>query len=123
MEMHLVHTSDDGHVAVIGVLIREGAENPAFAPLWDYLPTEENRASRPGVSIQAESFLPGDRDYYRYEGSFTTPPCTEGVLWLVLTTPIELSAEQITAFRQVIDGNNRPVQALNGRELTVSGGE
>jgi carbonic anhydrase len=120
MEMHLVHAASDGHLAVVGVLIREGAENPAFSPLWRYLPTEENRAVRPEVTIDAETLLPESRGYYQYDGSFTTPPCTEGVRWMVLTTPVELSREQIQAFQAVIHGNNRPVQPLNDRDVSAS---
>ena len=119
MEMHLVHTTADGDVAVVAVLIKEGERNDAFAAIWDFLPTEENKKLEAERTVDAARLLPIDHTYFRYRGSFTTPPCTEGVLWMVLTTPVELSAERIAAFRKIIDGNNRPVQPLNGREIVV----
>ena len=120
MEMHLVHKNAEGHVAVVGLLIKQGRENAAFETIWDYLPTPENRERKVEATVDASALLPQDRAYYRYQGSFTTPPCTEGVLWVVLKTPVELSAAQIEAFRKVIHGNNRPVQALNGREVDAA---
>lgn len=117
MEMHLVHQSADGHIAVVGVLIREGAENPAFAPLWANLPDEANRERKAATRVELAKLLPAERASYRYEGSFTTPPCTEGVKWILLRAPTELSKGQIEAFRAVIHGNNRPVQPLNGRVI------
>jgi carbonic anhydrase len=117
MEMHLVHKSEDGQVAVVGVMIRAGAENLAFAPIWDRLPTPANKERRATATIDAASLLPKDHGHYRYLGSFTTPPCTEGVLWLVLRTPVELSRAQIDQFRAVIEGNNRPVQPRNQRAI------
>ena len=71
------------------------------------------------VAIDAGDLLPSTRTSYRYDGSLTTPPCSEGVKWFVLTTPIELSEAQIAAFAAIIHGNNRPVQPLNGRQLLV----
>jgi carbonic anhydrase len=120
MEMHLVHKSEDGALAVVAVLIEEGAENAAFARVWDYLPTAENRSRTAQATVDTGALLPVDRSYYRYSGSFTTPPCLEGISWMVLLSPVELSAAQIDRFRAVIDGNNRPVQALNDREIAVS---
>jgi carbonic anhydrase len=119
MEMYLVHKSDDGTIAVIGVLIEAGADNSAFDQVWNYLPSETNREHKESVTIDAATLLPTDQNYYRYTGSFTTPPCTEDVLWMILKTPVELSEQQITTFRKIIDGNNRPVQPLNDR--TVAG--
>ncbi len=118
MEMHLVHKSGDGAIAVVGVMITEGAENKAFDSVWNYLPTEKNKELKYDTTIDAGTLLPNMRDYYYYKGSFTTPPCTEGVAWYVLTTPIELSAAQIDKFKAIISGNNRPTQPLNGRIVT-----
>lgn len=120
MELHLVHKDHGGNVAVVSVLIEEGSENPAFAPVWSNLPTDANRKRESAAVVDPGALLPADRGYLRYMGSFTTPPCTEGVLWLVLRSPGELSAAQIAAFRAVLDGNNRPVQPLNGRAISVS---
>jgi len=120
MEMHLVHQADDGRLAVIGVFIEQGAHNKAFDPIWSNLPrTAGGESHLDNVTVDVDQLLPRKSAVYRYDGSLTTPPCSEGVKWMVMATPIQLSAEQIGAFRGVIDGNSRPVQALNGRVVTV----
>jgi carbonic anhydrase len=117
IEMHLVHKADDGQLAVVGVLVAEGRDNPAFAPVWAHLPETVGPAQTvPGV-VDAGSLLPAARTSYRYGGSLTTPPCSEGVQWLILTTPVEMSAAQIRAFTRIHSGNNRPVQPLHGRTV------
>jgi carbonic anhydrase len=123
-EMHMVHKAADGRLAVIGVLIEEGAANPAFAAIGANLPKakgEENHL--PHVTVDADDLLPASRMSYRYSGSLTTPPCSEDVTWIVMATPITASAEQIAALRRVLTANNRPVQPLNGRPLLVEGVE
>ncbi len=115
MEMHLVHKDEAGQVLVVGVLIQAGAHNAAFDSLWAHLPSEGQ--SHRGGTVDPGRLLPAPRAYWHYEGSFTTPPCTEGVRWYVLRTPISLGAEQIEAFRARISGNNRPVQPLEGRTI------
>jgi carbonic anhydrase len=118
MEMHLVHKSADGRLAVVGVLIREGRHNAAFDPVWSGLPaTKGAEVVHDSVTVDVDDLLPAVRTTYRYDGSLTTPPCSEGVQWFVLTTPIELSPEQIAAFRQALARNSRPVQPLNGRVI------
>ena len=120
MEMHLVHKSEDGTLAVIGVLIEDGSENAAFNEIWAHLPTAAGETKRvEHVTFNVEELLPSARDTYRYEGSLTTPPCSEGVNWFVMTAPIEMSEAQIAAFAAIIHRNNRPVQPLNGRELLI----
>lgn len=120
MEMHLVHQSEDGALAVVGVLIERGKDHIAFNPLWAYLPSTLGAAQQiEQIAIDAGDLLPSARASYRYDGSLTTPPCSEGVKWFVLTTPIELSEAQIATFAAIIHGNNRPVQPLNGRQLLV----
>lgn len=119
MEMHLVHASESGRIAVVGVMIDEGnKENAAFAPVWRHLPTEENKVREYRELVDTDAMLPKKRTYFRYDGSFTTPPCTEDVIWLVMTKSVRLSGKQIAAFQEVIRGNNRPVQPLNGRVVT-----
>jgi len=118
MEMHLVHTNADGQLAVIGVLIVEGARNAAFDPIWANLPLTkgvENHLEH--VKVDVDALLPEAHTTYRYDGSLTTPPCSEGVKWFVMTTPIALSKAQIGAFTALFHGNNRPVQPLNGRPV------
>ena len=118
MEMHLVHKSADGTLAVVGVLIAEGAHNSAFDPVWAHLPQQVGVETHyPAMNVDVDALLPAIRTSYRYDGSLTTPPCSEGVSWIVMTTPIELSREQVAAFTHLITGNSRPVQELNGRPI------
>jgi carbonic anhydrase len=117
-EMHLVHADADGNLLVIGVLINEGASNSAFDQLVANLPPQSDPEMEIAGPLNAEDLLPADRHYYTYDGSLTTPPASEGVTWVVLTTPIELSASQIADFEAAIGGaNNRPTQKLHGREV------
>lgn len=116
-EVHIVHKSADGSLAVVGLLLQEGAENVTFAPFINNLPAEKSDAKDVGEQINAADFLPAVQTTFRYSGSLTTPPCSEGVSWLVMTTPVELSGTQLGALQNVFKGNNRPVQPLNGRML------
>lgn len=117
MELHLVHRNAAGKLAVVGVLIEAGAANPELARLWENAPTEEG-TSAPNGSINAANLLPASQGtLYHYTGSLTTPPCSEDVDWNVLAVPIQASPAQIAQFRQLYDGNARPVQALNRRTL------
>ncbi|MGH7630752.1 MAG: carbonic anhydrase [Gemmatimonadales bacterium] len=117
LEMHLVHRAADGGLMVVGVLVREGAAHAELARIFDDLPEP------PGAQEEIERFnlarlLPHDRESFRYHGSLTTPPFTEGVSWVVLAQPIEMSAAQIEAFRELFEeGNSREVQPLNGRTI------
>jgi carbonic anhydrase len=121
MEMHLVHQSDDGEYAVVGVMMNRGAENAAYAPVWDNMPAEEGDPQTvSGVSVNAADLLPADQSYYRYSGSFTTPPCTEGVKWFVMSNPVELSDAQISAFEQIYNGNFRPTLPMNARSFLLT---
>ena len=119
MEMHFVHQADDGALAVVGVLINEGAENPGITPLWAHLP--ESPGAETTIEVPAgfaEFIFPeAGNGFYHYDGSLTTPPCSEGVKWYVRKTPTQLSKDQIAAFTSVYDHNNRPLQALGNRAL------
>jgi len=117
MEMHLVHKAPDGTVGVVAVFIEEGKHNRAFDPVWFSMPDANQPKRDSNVTIDTQALLPKNHSYYRYDGSFTTPPCTEQVKWFVLTMPVNLSKEQIMRFRTVIDGNNRPIQARNNRTI------
>lgn len=116
-ELHLVHKSADGKTAVVGVLIKVGAENPAFKAVWDNLPASSGPVQTVNAEVNAAAMLPAVQTTFRYTGSLTTPPCTEGVKWNVMVNTIELSQAQLDAFTKIIEGNNRPVQPLNGRPL------
>ncbi len=117
MEMHLVHKSKDGKIAVVGVFIKEGKKNRAMEKIWRELPEEEGEREEVDAGLNVIELLPASKSYYHYKGSFTTPPCTEGVDWFVLKQPIELSKEEIDEFRSIMDGNARPVQPLNERVI------
>lgn len=118
MVAHFVHKSADGKLSVVAVLFKEGAENKTLAPVFDALPAE-------GKPLQLASFnpadvLPANRAYFKFMGSLTTPPCSDGVRWQVLRTPVELSKKQLAAFHKLYKMNARPVQPLNGRVVEVS---
>jgi carbonic anhydrase len=117
-EVHFVHKTDDGVISVVGVMIIEGAEaNAAWQPYVDALTTAEG--SETPVEMDWSAMLPAAHTTYRYSGSLTTPPCTEGVNWFLMTEPVSLSADQIAAFTAAYEGNNRPVQPLNDREIEL----
>jgi len=116
MVAHLVHKSKDNRLAVVSVLFIPGTDLPFIQTLWNNLPIEQLRESELlAVKIDVNQLLPKARGYYTYIGSLTTPPCTEGVQWIVLKTPVQVSREQISVFAKVHDKNSRPIQAANGR--------
>lgn len=120
VEAHFVHKAEDGRLAVLGVFLVEGAENPALAAMLPYMPVTETPAQTfQAVSIDLNTLLPENRSVYRYGGSLTTPPCTEGVAWHVFEVPVTASKAQIEQFTHILHGNARPVQPLNGRTLVV----
>jgi len=103
------------------VPLAKGKENAAIATLWKNLPREkEHEARLDAVSINAADLLPAQRGYYAFEGSLTTPPCSEGVRWFLLKQPTTLSAGEIATFGKLYPMNARPVQPLNGREVRSS---
>jgi carbonic anhydrase len=121
MVVHLVHQSADGRLAVVAVLMEAGPPNPFIASLWPSLPLEPGREfSQPEVVVDLNNLLPDPRSYYAYMGSLTTPPCTEGVLWLVLKTPVSVASDQVGIFGKLYSMNARPVQPANGRLIKES---
>lgn len=121
MEMHMVHQSDDGSLAVVAVLFKEGqVANKNFTAIIDNLPNAKGESKHlKNVVLQIGDHLPKDNYAYHYLGSFTTPPCTEGVQWLVLREPVELTQKQIAAFSSRIGPNNRPAQPVNDRVIKI----
>lgn len=117
MELHMVHRDEGGHLAVLGVLIREGRANPELAHVLTHLPEDHDGEHEMVEDIDPAALLPKDLSYYAYEGSLTTPPCAEHVAWYVLEQPIEASAPQIASFRKLYAHNARPVQPLNERTV------
>ncbi len=118
-ELHIVHRSARSNLAVVGILLQEGTENIAYQPFIGNLPAEKTDPKDAGVDIDAIDLLPSVQTTFRYNGSLTTPPCTEGVSWLLMTNPVALSAQQLAALDSLFEGgNNRPVQPINDRALT-----
>lgn len=118
---HLVHADAEGHLAVVAVLFETGTTNPLIDTLWQNIPSEKEEAKDvPSVSVRARDLLPGERGYFTFAGSLTTPPCTEGVTWYVLQSHATLSQEQIDAFARIYPLNARPIQPTNRREIRQS---
>jgi carbonic anhydrase len=116
MEIHFVHQNASGSLAVIGVFIDEGPENLALREIWEYLPKRSGRTKKVAQEIiNARDLIPEHSGYYRYMGSLTTPPCSEGVNWFVMKQPIYASKAQLDKFRSIMEGNNRPTQPVNQR--------
>lgn len=118
LEAHFVHADAKGNLTVIGVMFKEGEANPGLEKLWAQLPDKEGAPVSLKSRVIPSELIPENRAYYRFSGSLTTPPCSEGVRWLLMKTPMTASKSQIEAFeRAVKHHNNRPVQALNGRVI------
>jgi carbonic anhydrase len=119
MEMHFVYQAEDGALAVVGVFIKEGVHNPGIETLWKQLGNAPGTATtvQMPAGFDDHIFSGGASAVYHYDGSLTTPPCSQGVKWYIRKTPAQISKEQIAAFKAVYDHNNRPVQALNKRTL------
>jgi len=118
MVAHLVHKSAEGQLAVVAILLEPGAPNQAIDRVWTYMPLDSgDRVRMPQGLLNLNELLPADQRYYQFMGSLTTPPCSEGVLWMVMKQPVTISRSQIRLFTQLYPNNVRPVQALNGRSV------
>ncbi len=117
MELHLVHLDKSGKIAVVGVPIRVGAENELLKGVFAALPKKAGDTTKPEGTLDLAALVPKETAFIQYSGSLTTPPCTEGVQWLFLETPIELSDVQVKAFSTLIGKNARPTLPLNEREI------
>ena len=121
MVAHFVHADEGGHLAVVAVLLKQGRTNPAFSRIEATVAVETNRPQAIAEpALDPMDLLPKDRGYYTFQGSLTTPPCTEGVVWYVLKTSVEISASQLAWFSKRYPGNARPLQPLNGRRILES---
>jgi carbonic anhydrase len=121
MEAHFVHTAATGGLAVVGVLIVPGKTNPVFDKIVATMPAEEGSPVRADPAIDPNRLLPAQRGYYHYEGSLTTPPCSQTVDWLVLAHHIEAAEADIARFAKLYPMNARPVQKLDRRFILTSG--
>ena len=121
MVAHLVHRNAEGKLAVVAVLIDKGGASELIDTLWKNIPHEkEKEAEVANVTIDVAKLLPDNRDYYTFQGSLTTPPCSEGVTWFVLKTPVKIADAEIATFAKIYPLNARPVQPLNGRTIETT---
>lgn len=122
MEAHLVHKAKDGQLLVIAVLFNNGLEHPAIAEIQKVMPQKAGDKANLATKLDMATLTKGLDSYIRLDGSLTTPPCTEGVIWIVNDLPLEASKAQIAAFNKVFGGaNNRPLQPANGRVIVETG--
>ena len=118
LEAHLVHTDKKGNLAVVAVMFAKGVENKELNKAWKMMPKHKGDKHTLSNLVDVVKILPKQQDYYRFNGSLTTPPCSEGVRWLVMKHIASASKQQIEAFKHVLhEPNNRPLQAINARTI------
>lgn len=121
MVAHFVHRAGNGSLGVIAALIQPGKANPAFESVLAHLPQRAGETlTVEGLEVDLAALLPASRRYFDFQGSLTTPPCSERVHWMVLAEPVTVSPKAIKEFRRLYSANARPVQPLNGRVVRVS---
>ena len=120
MSLHLVHKDAQGRLAVVALLLDRGPPQPVVQQVWNNLPLELHQEAEARAALDLDALLPADRRYYTYMGSLTTPPCSEGVQWVVMRQPVTLAPEQIDLFARIYPMNARPVQAAAGRRIMQS---
>ena len=118
-EFHFVHQSDDGRLAVLGVLAKRGGDNGAWAPYVEAVSAARTGQAAKMGGTTLSALFPASLDHYKYQGSLTTPPCSEGVQWLLLEQPVELGAGQLAELTSGEAANSRPTQPLNTRTVTL----
>lgn len=115
-EAQFTFKNTKGEEAIVSVLFKEGAKNSAMESILVSVPTKKSSINKTQIDFNPESLIPESKTYYHYMGSYTVPPCTEGVNWNVLNTPIEISKDQLTRLKAFYNNNNRPVLPLHGRQ-------
>ena len=120
MVAHLVHKDPEGRLAVVAVLLERGSAQTIVQTVWNNLPLEQGDEVPARGAIDLEALLPAERSYFTYMGSLTTPPCSEGVLWMVMKQPVSVSPEQIAIFSRLYPMNARPIQSASGRLIKES---
>jgi len=120
MSLHLVHKDDQGRLAVVALLLDRGSPHPAVQKVWNSLPLEKQEELPARAPLELAELLPSDHSYYTYMGSLTTPPCSEGVQWIVMRQPVSVSAAQIELFARLYPMNARPLQQVAGRRILQS---
>ena len=120
MVAHLVHKDPEGRLAVVAVLLDRGSAHPLVQTVWNNLPLEKGSEVAVRANLDMNHLLPADRRYFTYMGSLTTPPCSEGVLWMVMQQPVPIANEQISVFSRLYPMNARPIQSASGRLIKQS---
>jgi len=121
MVVHAVHAAPGGKLAVVAVLLQSGKDNPLVHELWNDLPKEKEKEEvLDNIKIDVAELLPTDRGYYTFEGSLTTPPCSENVTWFVLKHPVMVTAAEIEQFSKLYRHDARPTQPRYGRTVLES---
>jgi len=120
MVVHLVHKDAEGHIAMLALLLERGKPQPVIQAVWNNLPLEKYDTAAPSTVLDPLELLPARRDYYTFMGSMTTPPCQEGVLWIVMKEPVQASPQQMALFSRLYPLNARPVQPSSGRIIKES---
>lgn len=122
MDVHLVHKSADGKLAILAVRfsVDRGDPNAIMAAIWEHLPATAGGEEKIDAMINPGGFLPGDRGYWTYMGSLTAPPCTEGVRWFVFEQPVSMSLTQLRSFTALFRMNSRPLQDAHGRRIEAN---
>ncbi|URE05289.1 bifunctional monodehydroascorbate reductase and carbonic [Musa troglodytarum] len=123
LEMHMVHESTDNKIAVVGILYTIGRHDPFLAKLERYIEkiADKNEAEEAVGMVDPRHIKRGSRKYYRYMGSLTTPPCTEGVVWTIVKKVRTVTREQVALLREAVhddsEMNARPTQKINDRMI------
>ncbi|MEM8695519.1 MAG: carbonic anhydrase family protein [Pseudomonadota bacterium] len=116
-DIHFVHANEAGELAVIGVFMIEGEPNRALAAAFEEFSAEEGSQTLEGITFDPNALLPETRSFFRFPGSLTTPPCSEGVNWVFMSEPVTVSADQIAAYTDLYGNTARPVQPTGDREI------
>ena len=118
LEGYFVYKMDNEKITVVSVLNNYGDKNQALQLIWDKMPQATNTETDLSQAILLDDFYPENKDYYNFEGSLITLPCTEGVNWIVFKSQETVSKEQVEEFTQTLGfENNRPIQDANGRNI------
>lgn len=121
MSAHFVHASVSGELVIVALMFEQGEANPALNKVWKKMPRQTGGKAH-FLTVDVAPLLPEDTSYYTFMGSLTEPPCTEDVRWFVLKSPVSISKEQLDKFHEIYNGNVRPVQPTNGREINEQSG-
>ncbi len=117
MEAHLVHADAKGKLAVVAILFRDARWSESLLQdLWKRMPMKAGHKVILEDPISPEDLLPSSKRFYLLNGSLTTPPCSEGVTWIVMKQAQDVTSDQVEKLLKAVGNeNNRPVQPVNAR--------